>query len=96
MRNIMKPSFESRPVFVVGSLAFAALALLLLLAAGFLWISDDFVLRGQVVPATNPKIMLWRFSFTLGGLFCGITALVCYRCYRRQCQEFPSHEAGTA
>lgn len=90
----MKPSLKYRSALRLGSRALALMALSLLAAAGFLWISDDFVLQGQVVPATDARIMLWRISLTLGGLLCGVTAFVCYQSYRALCQERVADESG--
>jgi hypothetical protein len=53
-----------------------AFSLLSLAAALFMWISDDFVLNGQVVPATDARILVWRIALSVACIvFAGLTWL---------------------
>jgi hypothetical protein len=52
----------------IGLSVFSALTLLSFAAAFFLFISDDFVVNGQVVPATDARFVVWRIGLTLAGM----------------------------
>ena len=76
-----KLSPKSCLAFLVGfgSFPFSALALLAFAAALFVLISDDFVVGGQIIPATDPGVLAWRSCLILAGVFSGILAWFCYR-----------------
>jgi len=63
----------------IGLYAFSTLALLALAAAFFMFISDDFVIRGQVVPASDATMVLWRNCLGLAGVCFGALAWLCCR-----------------
>jgi hypothetical protein len=64
-------------------LALGALTLLSFVAALFMWISDDFVLDGQVVPATDARIFFWRITLSVACLvFASLTCLCLRQTYK--------------
>ena len=62
---------------------FGGLALLSFGAALFMLISDDFVIRGQVVPASDAKFVPWRAGLSLAGVFSVLLAWLCHRRSRK-------------
>ena len=67
----------------MGLFVFGALALFSFAAALFFFISDDFVIRGQVVPATDGRFVPWRVGLSLAGVFFVALAWLCHRQSRR-------------
>ena len=63
----------------IGSFVSGALALFSFAAALFFFISDDFVIRGQVVPATDARFVSWRVGLSVAGVFCVALTWLCYR-----------------
>ncbi len=78
-RNIMTSHLTSSFSWRVGSAVFGALGLLLLAATLFLVVTDDFVIRGQVVPASDPRFVPWRIGLSLAAVFSALFAWLCYR-----------------
>ena len=77
--NSMTSHLTSRLTWRIGSFLFGALALLSLAAALFFFISDDFVIRGQVVPATDARFVPWRVGLSVAGALCIALAWLCHR-----------------
>ena len=67
----------------VGFFVFGAMTLLSFAAALFMFISDDFVIRGQVVPATDAGIVAWRIGLSAVGMAFTSLAWLCHRQSRR-------------
>lgn len=63
----------------IGSFVFGALALFSVGAALFFFVSDDFVIGGQVVPASDARFVPWRVGLILAGVFCILLAGLCQR-----------------
>jgi hypothetical protein len=80
---IMKPHFTSRSSLRIGLFVFSALALFSFAAAFFVLISEDFVINGQVVPATDARLVVWRICLSPAGIVSAAWAWLCYRCCRR-------------
>ena len=62
---------------------FGGLALISVAAALFFLVSDDFVIRGQVVPARDSRIVGWRVGSVLGAAF---SVVLAWLCHRRSCR----------
>jgi hypothetical protein len=60
-----------------------ALAVVLFVAAFFACVSDDFVIRGQVVPGTDARVVAWRICLSLAGVLFAALACLFYRQSRR-------------
>ncbi len=56
------------------------IALLSIAGSILLWVSDDFVIGGQVVGASHPRIVFWQSCFTLAGI---ISVLLAWFCHNR-------------
>jgi hypothetical protein len=65
-------------MFVFGVLAFFLLA-----ATLFCFLSDDFVIRGQIVSGTDSKVSVWRVCASLGSTVSGGLAWFFYHRSRR-------------
>jgi hypothetical protein len=82
-RTLMTSHLTSRLNWRTVSFVFGALALFSFAAAPFFFISDDFVIRGQVVPATDARFVSWRVGLSLAGVFSVASAWLCHRRGRR-------------
>jgi hypothetical protein len=67
----------------VGAVVFGAFGLLLFSATLFFFVSDDFVIRGQVVPGSDARFVPWRLGLSVAGLFSVLLAWLCHRQSRR-------------
>ena len=63
----------------VGMFALGALALLLFAATLFFLISDDFVINGQVVPATGARFIVLPIVLAAAGTASATLAWLCHR-----------------
>ena len=79
----MTSHFTSSLNWRIGSFVFGALALFSFAAALFFFISDDFVIRGQVVAASDARFVPWRVGLSLTGVFSVLVAWLCHRQSRR-------------
>jgi hypothetical protein len=79
----MTSHLTSRFNWRIGLLVFGALALLSFAAALFMFVSDDFVLGGQVVPATDARIVVWRIGLGVVGVVFASVTWLCLRQTRR-------------
>jgi len=79
----MKPHITSRSSLRIGLFGIGALALFSFAAVFFLFVSDDFVIQGQAVPATDARFVVWRICLSLAGLICAALAWLCCRQTRR-------------
>jgi hypothetical protein len=75
----MTSHLTSRFNWRIGVFLFGAFALFLFAAALFFFLSDDFVIHGQVVPATDARFVPWRVGLSVGVV---LSALLAWRCYR--------------
>lgn len=75
----MTSHLTSRLSWRIGSFVFGTLALFSFAAALFLFISDDFVIRGQVVPATDVRFVSWRVGLSVVGVLTVALAWLCQR-----------------
>jgi len=82
-RTRMTSHLTSRFTWRIGLFGFSILALFSFAAALFFFISDDFVIRGQVVPASDARFVPWRVGLSLAGVFSVFLAWLCYRQNRR-------------
>lgn len=69
--------------FRIGLVVFSALGLFLFAATLFFLVSDDFVIRGQIVPASDARFVPWRLGLSLAGVFSILLAWLCRRQSRR-------------
>jgi hypothetical protein len=76
-------SHISRFNWRIALLVFAALALLSFLTALFLLVSDDFVLGGKVVPASDPRILAQRIGASVACIVFAGLAWLCFRQNRK-------------
>ena len=67
----------------IGKFVFGALAVLAFVTMGFVLISDDFVIHGQVVPASDSRVKMWWVSLGLVGLLSTALAWFFHRQSRR-------------
>ena len=79
----MTSELRSRFIWRTGVFVFGGLALLSFGAALFMLISDDFVIRGQVVPASDARFVPWRVGLSLAGVCSVLLAWQCHRQRRR-------------
>ena len=75
----MKTDVTSSSGWRIGFFVFGAMALFAFAAPLFLVISDDFVIRGQVVSATDGRFLVWRIGLALAGMVFATLAWLCYR-----------------
>ena len=78
-RTFMTSHFTPCWSWWIGVLVFGALALISFAAAFFFFISDDFVIRGQDVPASDARFVPWRAGLSSAGLLSVVLAWLCYR-----------------
>ncbi len=74
MRSHLTSFFTRR----IGSAVFGALGLFLLAVTLFIFVSDDFVIRGQVVPASDARFVPWRVGLSLAAVFSLLLAWLCH------------------
>jgi ABC-type nickel/cobalt efflux system permease component RcnA len=67
----------------VGMYVCGVLALLSFAAALFVFVSDDFVIRGQVVSAADSRVVMWRVSLSLVAILSAASMWFFYRQSRR-------------
>ena len=74
---------STRSGWRIATFALGVLAFFLTVAALFVCISDDFVIRGQVVLGTDPRVAAWRICLSLAGVLFAALAWLFYRQSRR-------------
>jgi hypothetical protein len=67
----------------VGLFGLITLALFSFAAAVFLFAGDDFVLGGEVIPATDARITSLRIGAIAAGIVSTVLAWLCYRHMQR-------------
>jgi len=77
--GVMFMNRVSRFGWQAGLFGLISLALFSFAGAVFFLVGDDFVLGGEVVPASDARILALRLGLGLAGLVFAILAGVCYR-----------------
>jgi len=88
----MKSHPTSRSSWRIGLVVFSALALFSFAAALFVLASDDFVIRGQVVSATDARVVVPRICLSLTAMFSAALAWLCYRQSRKRDMGITEYE----